>query len=772
MNPTITTLVRALAVGAAATATNLATQTIHELYVGLKTLVLHYAAHPPELKEMLAQLEVAPNSADNRDRLMQLLAAPSLTVSIYDELQRMAETLLQVIAVEEKITGLSLIQALTGAQNAMVQRADDQSASGEKRIDDSADGRNIGVIAGMTGRSVQPDATPSVALTPGFPYPQQRSVDPRLQRIAVKPLVEKNLPSQPAATPIPSLEETAQVDLVGQLKDPHVAVPGLHIVRQLGDLFTATAYTSDLDAIIHHNNIAIVQMARPLSPTLAVSLAEIGATPGQLRSALPPHVDPPDGRGVIIGIIDHGCDFAHGNFRNADGSTRILALWHQDGSPAASRSPEGYGYGREFVAAEIDVANRTDHPYETLGYNPGLASHGTHVMDIAAGNGQATGHPGVAPGADIIFVHIGEENQPHTFGNSRKLMEAADYIFEKASALGRPAVINVSLGTHSGPHDGSSLVERWFDQLLQSPNRAIVVSAGNSRHQRAHALGAVTPDAPVVLPWIIRPEDPTDNEVEIWYGGQHRLEVTLFHPTGAHLLTVPRGCRQSLFDAEGIEVVSIVHNEHDARNSDHQISILLDKSLAPTDAASACWRIELRNTGGEEAPFHAWVARDDGEQGSSSFFHPSVVNTGYSLGSISCGRYTITVGSYMAGDPNGEISSFSSAGPTRDGRKKPEVSAPGQLVAAPQNLAGILAAESTTNGATRKSGTSMATPHVTGLIALLMQCAPKPLSIEQIRDQVITTVRDTVASTAGTWHPRYGYGRIDTKSALLKLRGS
>jgi subtilisin family serine protease len=339
-------------------------------------------------------------------------------------------------------------------------------------------------------------------------------------------------------------------------------------------------------------------------------------------------------------------------------------------------------------------------------------------------------------------------------------MEAADYIFQKAARLGRPAVINISLGAHGGPHDGSTPAERWLDQLLQTPNRAIVVSAGNSWRQRAHAMGVARRDAPAILPWIMQPHDPTSNEVEIWYSGPHSLEVVLRSPDGSSIVTVPRGHSQSLFNAASEEVISIIHNEFNAQNGDHQISILLDKSLAPTGAASVQWQIELQVVGSEDAPFHAWVERDDAERETLSFFHPSVVSTSHTLGSISCGKDTIVVGSYRAGDPDRGISSFSSAGPTRDGRQKPEVSAPGQHVAAPQDQVGVLAAESGTNGAARKSGTSMAAPHVTGLIALLLQAAQEPLSVEQIRARLFAAVRADPPAPA-TWHPQYGFGRVD-----------
>lgn len=122
------------------------------------------------------------------------------------------------------------------------------------------------------------------------------------------------------------------------------------------------------------------------------------------------------------------------------------------------------------------------------------------------------------------------------------------------------------------------------------------------------------------------------------------------------------------------------------------------------------------------------------------------------------------------GDPDKRISSFSSEGPTRDGKQKPEISAPGQHVAAPPELAGVEAAESTTNGVTRKSGTSMAAPHVTGLIVLLFQRASEPLTIEQIRSQLIDTVRSVSTSSVNGLDTRYGHGRADGAAILEEMK--
>ena len=190
------------------------------------------------------------------------------------------------------------------------------------------------------------------------------------------------------------------------------------------------------------------------------------------------------GGGVIIGVVDFGLDFAHRNFRNSDGSTRILALWDQKASPgdqsisrAAGRSPEPFGYGRLFEEDDINEALKQADPYKALGYEVSknslfdTSAHGTHVADVAAGNsGLGSSCPGIAPQAEIVFVDIATARAPvqgvqavgSTFGDSAQLLEAIHFIFDYAKAKGRPCVINISLGTNGGPHDGP----RWWNRRL------------------------------------------------------------------------------------------------------------------------------------------------------------------------------------------------------------------------------------------------------------------------------------------------------------------
>ena len=512
-----------------------------------------------------------------------------------------------------------------------------------------------------------------------------------------------------------------------------------------------------IEAVRQQPFILSLKASQPVRAALAETTREIGVRP----ALLPAGVVPSGGKGVLIGIIDFGCDFAHQNFRNADGSSRVETLWHQAGVPTPA-SP--LGYGRLFTRADINAALTKQNPYSALGYGPRpdtpfeRGSHGTHVMDIAAGNGRGSGVPGCAPEADIIFVEVaasdiewsGPKAVGQSFGDSVQVLEAVKFVFDQA--VDRPCVVNLSLGTNGGPHDGTTLVEQGLDALIRGgPNRAIVIAASNSQADGIHAQGSVPANASFDLQWQTQGGD-AGQEMEIWLPGAARVAVELIAPDGTSLgiaepgTNLPIGTDQEL-------AVFIANRLNEPNNHDNLIGIFIAGGIG-----GGVWVARLHARQNAGAPFHAWIERLDRAQ--SSFVQRE---DRFTLGSISCGRETIVVGSYDAHKVALPLSYFSSCGPTRDNRQKPEVSAPGHAVLAAWSRTG--------NGVIDKSGTSMAAPAVTGLLALLLAEARRrnlDLDSAQIRDLLIRSARQNPPGiAAGQWHERYGHGRVS--AAALQL---
>jgi len=455
-----------------------------------------------------------------------------------------------------------------------------------------------------------------------------------------------------------------------------------------------------------------------------------------------------DGSGVVIGIIDDGCALAHRNFikprvAGAPLESRILSLWDQARTDPQGgwKAPWGFG-GLELTKLDIDTAIKSAEiatgdaidenvVYQCLHYEiADLASHGTHVMDIAAGNGHSLmGYEGIAPRTDIIFVQlptaaIASGGVP--LANS--IVDGINYIFDKAGT--KPTVINISYGGYAGPHDGTSIVEAAIDAALAQPRRAVVVAAGNGYEADCHAHGFLAQKLDALpLRWILKPEDPTANDLEIWYNHDALLALYLTAPNGTMLGPVQLGATPQKIKIGSKVVGGIQHMQTTTGKQPNLITINLNQTTATQQGASShpapsgTWQIRLENVDNVAATIDAWIervtsGRAGGARRQQSHFHPDDADARGTLASYATGALAVAVGAYNTA--TGEVCRYSACGPTRDGRQKPDVLAPAEEDPAGR---GILSASSRSGQPTRMNGTSASAPQVTGLIALLLQYA-------------------------------------------------
>ena len=581
-------------------------------------------------------------------------------------------------------------------------------------------------------------------------------MDPRLQRIvALRQGGESTAAtasSVPGEIPVIALvTDAAAWENMSEVRNP------VHIG---GEIVTGRIPVDRIEAVRRQPFVSSLKAARALKPSLNASLRETHSRPGDFGK-----LQAQGGRGAVVGIIDFGCDFQHENFRGEGGGTRIEAIWHQ-GGPNTPTSP--FGYGRLYRQAEINTALRQANPYSSLGYGPvrdtasSQGTHGTHVMDIAAGNGAGSGFPGFAPEASIIFVDVASDDIAWSgpdvigisFGDSVRLLEAARFIFDQAGD--RPCVINISLGTNGGPHDGTTLVERGLDELVkQKPNRAVVIAASNSFSDGIHASGAVPEGEFIDLDWRRPPSSGWQDEMEIWYDGAEALDVELFMPDGTSLGLVGPGENGEARDDDGRVMVLVSSRQNDPTNGANMIGIYVRDGLP-----SGRWSARLHGKNVTTGAFHAWIERDDNSQASFMTFRDDA----FTIGSISCGKETVIVGSYDAHKPTTPLSYFSSSGPTRDGRQKPDLAAPGHAV--------VAAHSRTMRDVTVKSGTSMAAPAVAGALAVLLaEAAARSIVLSASQSRDLLTLGARPAPGQNGWDPRWGKGRLDV-AATLNLLGA
>ena len=557
-----------------------------------------------------------------------------------------------------------------------------------------------------------------------------------------------------------------EVSVILRLTSEGAAPPGVRVVTRFGSprpkIVTARCQRGDIPRI--HDSVEVVSMKAARRVVLEQGYSRDAGFSGDEASVdrvQHPVAVTQTGAGVVVGICDWGFDFTHANFRNADGSTRLLALWDQSGE--AGNTPMPYGYGRLHTRDEINRALASRNPRAALGYDPsrgdphGQGSHGTHVLDIVAGNRREPGsRVGLAGDADIVCVDLSTEPMAvlQNFGDSVRLLEGLDFLRSQAGT--RPLVMHLSAGKTGGTHDWTGCFERAVDAMaLEGPGIALVQSVGNYGDSRMHTNGWVAPERTHVLHWLVSSRDRTPNELEVWYSGHDRFGVTLVAPNGAPF-TAELGTRVKLVQ-DGVRWGTLHHRKSEPNSGLNHVDIFLR-----TGALPGSYRVELEGLDIVDGRFHAWIERDAGGGHQSRF--PRWQATRQCTTNTICNSYHgIAVGAFDSTVPGRPPAPFTSHGPTSDGRQKPELAAPGY---------GILAARSVPakgwNGERRltiKSGTSMAAPWVSGTIALMMQAAGRPMTIFDMRRLLIGSV-DPAGASPGRMQPLLGFGYLNVARAV------
>jgi subtilisin family serine protease len=475
--------------------------------------------------------------------------------------------------------------------------------------------------------------------------------------------------------------------------------------------------------------------------------------PGEPRPAMAQR-----GHGVIIGLIDFGIDFRHPSFQNEDGSSRILALWDQGLKPiSGEKSPIPYGYGVLYSQEEISDTVRSKQPKVPVRHREQGPIHGTHVAGIAAGNGRPAAesdgvvkYVGMAPNADLVVVANTrpEARNPGTLGDSADAFDAIKFILDFAAGLGKPVVINHSHGDNIGPHDGSSLLEVGIDQLITGPGRVMVKSAGNEADAAHHAQGDFTDQQ---SPHRVKVQvSPGCKELilDFWYPGEQHLDLRIVAPDGDDHRFPPTVDKQFTFSNGNI--AHVFTDENDAGNHDNRIFVVLQDGSGSEVVAGRPWVFELSGNGS----WHGWMQRDSLATFDEKFASPlstiSIPGTAKSV--ISVGAYVNH--SVYTRDRAGEMSEFSSCGPTRDKRPAPTLAAPGEEVTSTLPDPAFFGP---------MSGTSMSAPLVTGAAALLFQIN-RHLTAADIRDILVRAARRD-GHTGTVPNNQWGAGKLDVEAA-------
>lgn len=404
------------------------------------------------------------------------------------------------------------------------------------------------------------------------------------------------------------------------------------------------------------------------------------------------------GKGVITAIIDTGIDIYSSEFRNADGSTRILDIYDQT-------------LQREYSAADIDafigkdrnVYTGRDISQEENEEIPAFDNiqHGTNVAVIACGKS------GVAYESDIIVVKMGYSYN-NQFPRTTSLMDAIDYIIRKAMEYNRPVAINISYGMNYGDHNGNTLLESYINAAASGYKCSICIGSGNEADKAVHYGGTIK-NAQTDTVEIAVGEYQSSIDIQIWKYYWDDIRVTLISPDGTERVIVTHG-KISRYTLGGTNVISL-SGEPSPYNLYQEIYINLQ--LQGSYITSGIWKIQLYGENVRQGTYNIWLPASVSLNRATGVIRPVAYDTitipATAGGCISVGAYNSYTGAYAAFSGRGSaLTDVLTAG------IKPDILAPGVDISIRRDTRQGVVYTSVT-------GTSYATPFVTGAAALLMQ---------------------------------------------------
>lgn len=461
-----------------------------------------------------------------------------------------------------------------------------------------------------------------------------------------------------------------------------------------------------------------------------------------------------DGNGVVIGVVDVGIDCGHLAFRDELGNTRVSRVY----MPCRKGGETVYADdmllpGTEYFSDEIPNVITEDT----------LQSHGTHTTAIASGT-MRNRYGGMAPGAELVLCDM-----PVDSLTNETLMYSVWYIASYAQSVGKPCVINLSLGNHDGPHDGTGLLSRALDEVSEKTGAIIVASAGNEGADNLYIHKEFTESDTVCYTFLSSVNGAIDTQVDAWSGDDSPLMVcyTLYNRNLNLLSKTDWISADTLLDYSGrTGRLSGLSGKIDVKFAVNAVTGKREVLATPQLNMNGLY-LQLGFKGKATRIMDVWSC--DGQDLKSLGLDSCMDGTPLcSISDLATGKEIISVGSYVSrtsyplldggerpsGGVYGHRSYFSSYGVDMSGNAQPLVLAPGQSLVSALNRyqyglsRNLVAAEIIDdNGFPNwwgvKAGTSMSAPVVTGIIALWLQAAPDLTPADVKRVIRATSTRDS-----------------------------
>ncbi|MEI3322980.1 MAG: S8 family peptidase [Eubacterium sp.] len=454
-----------------------------------------------------------------------------------------------------------------------------------------------------------------------------------------------------------------------------------------------------IDKLAEDDSVIYIEKAKPLYFAVINNRSEACVTNAQNQFGI-------YGEGVIIAVIDSGIDYANSAFIDEFGKTRIIEIWDQ--TIGNGENTYGFNRGTFYTDSQINAAINAPDFRERYEIVPSrdYSGHGTHVAGIAAGNfaNDKRNNIGIATKSKLLIVKLATPRE-NSFPTTIELMEAIDYVTKKAEELKMPLVINLSFGNNYGSHDGTSLLETYINEISAKERISVVIGSGNEGNAGGHTSGKIDTGETENIEFAVSNYQNSLN-LQIWKSYADIFEIELISPTGESTGIFTDANEVMKYNVSSDRTRLMVYYGTPKPYSIYQEVYV---QFVPEDMyiQSGIWTVRITSVKSVVGEYNMWLPVEASLGTNTRFLNP-VPDTTLTIPSTA--SKAITVGAY---DSNRQTyADFSGRGFTRETNQiKPDIVAPGVDI--------ISAAVG--GGLSVKSGTSMATPFVSGAAALLME---------------------------------------------------
>jgi len=577
---------------------------------------------------------------------------------------------------------------------------------------------------------------------------------------------------------------------------------GVKIGTKAGDIWTVKVPYDKLLTFAETQGIKAIEADNPVFPALDIAKRKTKVDSAQAGYNLPMRYS---GKDVVMGIIDFGFDYNHPAFFDTLGQTfRIKKVWELAG---IGTPPVGYSFGNEITDTSVIKTTGTDNPAQM---------HGTSVAGIAGGSGvggDATNNQyrGIAYESDFVLVGVRRDTLGNQWmhGSFSDFVDGIKYIFNHATSVSKPAVVNISWGSQSGAHDGTSLFNQACNNL-SGPGRIVVMSAGNEGGNKIHLNKSFTATDTVVHSFVTFSDTVYQRTwLDAWgEAGKTFCGAISLYNGGSLANTTGFVCANDgtqnfyLIAKNGLDTCYVEVNTSPAEINNGKPHIFLNVFNKSSDSVVVSYKATDGHIDAwDESYFYGYVHKYSSEFESLS--KPGITNGNINstVSEMGAADSVLLVGAYISNNHwtningvqfnvagfNDKIAGFSSRGPMIDGRIKPDITAPGLVVATSvssydtgytptgeDNASVMTSYVNPANGKTyyyaQFSGTSAAAPVASGIVALLLQQKPD-LSVSELKDILFTTaiIDGNTGNLPAAGNNVWGHGKINAYDAMKKL---